>query len=640
MSKFFRLLSPVLMIVALFSSMLPVSFVRATDAGATTEPFRAIAKIRTFTNDQYSDLSEVSNGSGVVISESGLLLTNNHVIENKSSFDNSDLPTSYVICLPDDMVREPDCSYTAKVIAKNEDLDVALLQIQAIPDLSSKSSFPYLNLAQTDNANTNDPITAIGYPGIGGSTVTTTQGIVSGKTEKYGHSWIKTDAIISFGSSGGAALDATHTVIGITSAGYSDLLGSLGYVINITSLNNWIDTNKNNSSVNSSLLDKTEAFIKKEKTINDVNFFQNPDPNFTIVKPADWEFKYIGENDIYITNPSDSNGGFVEFYVSPSAYLADVNSIVPHLKRKSVESGDIGLFKINEDTNVKINKVAAKKIRYTNKIGQDTIYAVPFRNHIVFMSYDYGQDDQDKTTIENIVQSLTFSKTQKAFAEKKSFSNSDPKINFSVDKDWVLQQRNDLAKPAYLLNKKYRDMFATVEIKKLTDETKTLNNEGLIKRDKDLIESANKILGVIDLNFQITETNAHYKVNKNVTDVIKEVFYIKTPSNKKVVVYEMDYAKKISDKYVVTFSFVSTNPDKKKFTEYQKEFNRVLQNLTFAAPVAPKVAVDTDKDGLSDADEKKYGTDPKNPDTDHDGFKDGEEVKNGYNPLGKGKLKK
>lgn len=47
---------------------------------------------------------------------------------------------------------------------------------------------------------------------------------------------------------------------------------------------------------------------------------------------------------------------------------------------------------------------------------------------------------------------------------------------------------------------------------------------------------------------------------------------------------------------------------------------------------------DTDKDGLSNAQEKLYGTNPNNRDTDGDGFYDGEEVKSGYNPNGSGKL--
>jgi len=49
-------------------------------------------------------------------------------------------------------------------------------------------------------------------------------------------------------------------------------------------------------------------------------------------------------------------------------------------------------------------------------------------------------------------------------------------------------------------------------------------------------------------------------------------------------------------------------------------------------------AVDTDHDGLSDADEPKYGTDPKKADTDDDGYDDATEIKNGYNPLGSGRF--
>jgi hypothetical protein len=47
---------------------------------------------------------------------------------------------------------------------------------------------------------------------------------------------------------------------------------------------------------------------------------------------------------------------------------------------------------------------------------------------------------------------------------------------------------------------------------------------------------------------------------------------------------------------------------------------------------------DNDNDGLSNEDEKKYGTGIFDPDTDGDSYKDGEEVKNGYNPMGKGKM--
>lgn len=48
--------------------------------------------------------------------------------------------------------------------------------------------------------------------------------------------------------------------------------------------------------------------------------------------------------------------------------------------------------------------------------------------------------------------------------------------------------------------------------------------------------------------------------------------------------------------------------------------------------------VDSDNDGLTDAEEAIYGTDKNNPDTDKDGYLDGEEIENGYNPLGEGEL--
>ncbi|MBU0731595.1 hypothetical protein KKC88_01810 [Patescibacteria group bacterium] len=51
------------------------------------------------------------------------------------------------------------------------------------------------------------------------------------------------------------------------------------------------------------------------------------------------------------------------------------------------------------------------------------------------------------------------------------------------------------------------------------------------------------------------------------------------------------------------------------------------------------VIIDTDKDGLTDLEEEKYGSDPNKKDSDGDGFNDGEEVKNGFDPMGPGKLK-
>lgn len=55
-------------------------------------------------------------------------------------------------------------------------------------------------------------------------------------------------------------------------------------------------------------------------------------------------------------------------------------------------------------------------------------------------------------------------------------------------------------------------------------------------------------------------------------------------------------------------------------------------NATNAAPKTCDKAIDSDCDGLTNAEEKLYGTDPNNPDTDGDGYSDGVEVKSGYDP--------
>ena len=66
-----------------------------------------------------------------------------------------------------------------------------------------------------------------------------------------------------------------------------------------------------------------------------------------------------------------------------------------------------------------------------------------------------------------------------------------------------------------------------------------------------------------------------------------------------------------------------------------EDCNSFIATSTEMLPVEKNINIDLDNDGLSNVDEKKYGTDINNPDTDGDGFLDGDEVKNGFNPLGK-----
>ena len=97
------------------------------------------------------------------------------------------------------------------VLGKDETADLAILRLT--PKMSSA---PMLRPAPIRSGTTvGEEIFIIGFPNIGGSSITISKGIVSGYTKSDGVSWIKTDASISGGNSGGAAVNTKGELIGV-----------------------------------------------------------------------------------------------------------------------------------------------------------------------------------------------------------------------------------------------------------------------------------------------------------------------------------------------------------------------------------------------------------------------------------------
>lgn len=151
-----------------------------------------------------------SLGSGVILSDKGLVVTNNHVIQGADDIK---------IALADG--REFPC----EVILKDESMDLAVLRIKA------KESFPVLKIADSDAVEVGDLVLAIGNPFGVGQTVTS--GIVSGLARNqvtngdFGF-FIQTDASINPGNSGGALMNTNGELIGINTAIFSRGGGSNG----------------------------------------------------------------------------------------------------------------------------------------------------------------------------------------------------------------------------------------------------------------------------------------------------------------------------------------------------------------------------------------------------------------------------
>ncbi|MCM5558416.1 DegQ family serine endoprotease [Pleomorphomonas sp. JP5] len=152
-----------------------------------------------------------SLGSGVIVDPSGLIVTNNHVIEDGDEVK---------VALSDR--RELECD----VVLKDEQLDLAVLKVR-----DPKEPLPTLPLADSDQLQVGDLVLAIGNPFGVGQTVT--QGIVSALARsQVGISdyqfFIQTDAAINPGNSGGALVDMDGKLVGINTAIFSRGGGSNG----------------------------------------------------------------------------------------------------------------------------------------------------------------------------------------------------------------------------------------------------------------------------------------------------------------------------------------------------------------------------------------------------------------------------
>jgi serine protease DegS len=163
---------------------------------------------------RYRQRIERSLGSGVIVDESGHIVTNHHVIANADSVR---------VQLADGRIAD------AHIVGRDPDTDLAVLKIDLTP-------LPVATFGRSDQLKVGDVVLAIGNP-IGLSQ-TVTHGIVSATSrQQLGiaplEDFIQTDAPINFGNSGGALVDSSGALIGINTAIVAKNLGveGIGFAI-------------------------------------------------------------------------------------------------------------------------------------------------------------------------------------------------------------------------------------------------------------------------------------------------------------------------------------------------------------------------------------------------------------------------
>ena len=155
-------------------------------------------------------------GSGFIISSNGLLVTNNHVIENADEIK--------IEMLNGDILE-------AKVLGKDPKTDIALLKVE------SKSELPFVEFGNSDQARVGDWVLAIGNPLGQGFSVSA--GIISARGRDLQgpyDDFIQTDAAINRGNSGGPLFNTDGKVIGVNTAILSPNGGSIGIGFSMSSV--------------------------------------------------------------------------------------------------------------------------------------------------------------------------------------------------------------------------------------------------------------------------------------------------------------------------------------------------------------------------------------------------------------------
>ncbi|MBK8610392.1 MAG: trypsin-like peptidase domain-containing protein [Chitinophagaceae bacterium] len=148
-----------------------------------------------------------ASGSGIIISEDGYIVTNNHVVANADEID---------------VTLSNKKSYKAKVIGTDPSYDLAVIKVEA-------AGLPFLLYGNSDDVKIGQWVLAIGYPLNLETTVTA--GIISAKARTLGlnkdktgnsnlgvESFIQTDAAVNMGNSGGALINTDGKLVGVNSA--------------------------------------------------------------------------------------------------------------------------------------------------------------------------------------------------------------------------------------------------------------------------------------------------------------------------------------------------------------------------------------------------------------------------------------
>ncbi|MBU0577393.1 S-layer homology domain-containing protein [Patescibacteria group bacterium] len=389
------------------------------------------------------------SGSGTVISSKGLVVTNNHVIYDdveQKPFD------TFEICITFDVQEEPVCKYTARLVANDEDMDIAILKINT-KDVFNQSigSLDYLNYQTNAEPIEESEVQVIGYPGSGGETITITRGQISGYDTYNDYKYFKTDTDFDHGSSGGTALDEDGNFIGIPTyiRTYAE---NVGYFLDLREAVDWINDSKTGSPINN---ENAEGGLIMEmarlsSANEDLKLSYYEYPGLSIEVPEGWKFLEINDDNFYTEQNQITDGVGIGVYLNYYQYpidegylealdeeLAEIQESYPDYKKEEIEFAGQNAIQITYSL-------------FNHR--QYTIY-IPYGYTLIGLNYVINLDKEEKQlkAMEEVLDSveLTIKETNDPDLDQ-TISFDDPPFSVTMPNGWRIQ-KNKSNQPMDLL---------------------------------------------------------------------------------------------------------------------------------------------------------------------------------------------
>lgn len=328
-------------------------------------PYQSVVQIIAIV-DWEGQLIEGWTGSGTILSEDGLILTNAHVVLSDRYYNVVDLVVSITV----EQDQKPVPMFYADVLQADAALDLAVIKVRSDldggPANFSSLAIPPVPLGNSDDLTLGDPLVIIGYPGIGGETITLTRGEVSGFTaeEPYGNrAFIKTSATIAGGNSGGLAATPQGVIIGVPT-----MVGSGDLDIEIVDCRRLIDTNRDG------VIDELDACVPTGGFINALRPISLAIPMIDAAKAGEVAINegfgyeepqgdYEPEGDVVLVDTFDdnSNGWRVDDWDQASAQIMN--------GKLAIQIDSIEYYLISDLPDTYPSLIMATDIAVTNPVG-------------------------------------------------------------------------------------------------------------------------------------------------------------------------------------------------------------------------------------------------------------------------------